>query len=190
MSKAVLMSIKPQYCEKIFNGEKTIEVRKRVPKLKPPFKVYVYCTKDDKNFLWQHPAYFYLDERGHNLGDFPLNGKVIGEFECREISPLCIEVSDPAQLKPLPFPGTGLTDIEIINYLGNGGPGYGLHISRPRLYDKPKELSRFIRPCPKDLMCEECNHFLEVGDKCYNKSLQITRPPQSWMYVESWDFDG
>ncbi len=185
MSKAVLMSIKPQYCEKIFNGEKTIEVRKRDPKLKPPFKVYVYCTKDEQQSLYSSPRGLYYN----NFKDtVRLNGFVIGEFECSEISPLCIEVSDPAQLKPVPFPGTGLTDIEIINYLGNGGPGYGLHISHLRFYKRPKPLSRFIRPCPKDLMCEECNHFLEVGDKCHNKSLQITRPPQSWMYVESWNY--
>lgn len=176
--KAVLMSIRPEYCEKIFNGEKTIEIRKTVPKLKPAFKVFIYCT--------QGPYQYLIDAHTNTT----LNGFVIGEFECSEISPLCIEVSDPAQLKPLPFPGTGLTDIEIVNYLGNGGPGYGLHISRLRFYKKPKPLSRFIRPCPKDLMCEECNHFLEVGDKCHNKSLQITRPPQSWMYVESWNFDG
>ena len=40
MSDAVLISIKPEWCEKIAGGEKTIEVRKTVPKLKPPFKCY------------------------------------------------------------------------------------------------------------------------------------------------------
>ena len=44
MSKAVLISIRPKWCEKIVNGEKTIEVRKTRPKLETPFKVYVYCT--------------------------------------------------------------------------------------------------------------------------------------------------
>lgn len=29
--KAILMSIRPEWCEKIFNGEKTIEVRKTAP---------------------------------------------------------------------------------------------------------------------------------------------------------------
>ncbi len=180
MSKAVLMSIKPQYCEKIFNGEKTIEVRKRVPKLKPPFKVYVYCTIDPK---------FNLCIRT-NKGALTLNGFVIGEFVCREISPICFEASDPAQLKPLSVPGTGLTDVEIMDYLGNGVPGYGLHISRLRFYNKPKELSRFIRPCPNSLYCESCAMFSENRGRCFNAALQITRPPQSWMYVESWDFDG
>lgn len=174
MSKAVLMSIKPKYCEMIFRGEKTIEVRKRVPKLKPPFKVYVYCTQDPYRTLMD--------------GSRPLNGFVIGEFECREISPIVFEASDPGQLKPLPIPGTGLTDVEIMDYLGNGVPGYGLHISRPRFYLKPKGLSRFIRPCKNGLICEECNEFSAIIGHFRNRNIQITRPPQSWCYVEEWDF--
>ncbi len=38
MSKAVMISIRPKWCEKIVNGEKTIEVRKTRPKLETPFK--------------------------------------------------------------------------------------------------------------------------------------------------------
>ena len=49
MSKAVLISIRPTWCELIANGEKTIEVRKTRPKLDTPFKCYIYCTKDPGN---------------------------------------------------------------------------------------------------------------------------------------------
>ena len=42
--KSVLISIKPQWCEKIASGEKTIEVRKTAPK-EVPFKAYIYSTK-------------------------------------------------------------------------------------------------------------------------------------------------
>ena len=58
MSKAVLISIRPEWCEKIINGQKTIEVRKTRPKMDPPFKCYIYKCG---------------------------NGKVIGEFLCDEI---------------------------------------------------------------------------------------------------------
>ena len=44
MSKAVLISIRPKWVERIANGEKTIEVRKTRPKLETPFKCYIYCT--------------------------------------------------------------------------------------------------------------------------------------------------
>ena len=43
--KAVLISINPLWCELIGNGEKTIEVRKNRPKLKTPFKVFIYSVK-------------------------------------------------------------------------------------------------------------------------------------------------
>ena len=42
--KNIMISIKPQYVEKILNGEKTIEIRKTMPKCELPCKVYIYCT--------------------------------------------------------------------------------------------------------------------------------------------------
>lgn len=42
---AVLLSVRPKWCELIANGKKTIEVRKTKPKIRPPFKCYIYCTK-------------------------------------------------------------------------------------------------------------------------------------------------
>ncbi|EKC49271.1 hypothetical protein LEA_18477 [human gut metagenome] len=41
MSKAVLISIRPKWVEKIANGEKTIEVRKTKPKGLDELLVYV-----------------------------------------------------------------------------------------------------------------------------------------------------
>lgn len=55
---AVLISVRPKWCEKIISGEKTIEVRKTRPKMNPPFKCYIYKCG---------------------------NGKVIGEFLCDQI---------------------------------------------------------------------------------------------------------
>lgn len=51
MSKAVLISIRPEWCEKIVNGRKTIEVRKTRPKMDTPFKCYIYCTKPEEKLL-------------------------------------------------------------------------------------------------------------------------------------------
>ena len=39
--KAVLLSIRSEWCKKIFIGEKTVEIRKTRPKLETPFKVYI-----------------------------------------------------------------------------------------------------------------------------------------------------
>lgn len=51
MSKAVLLSIRPEWCSRIFSGWKTVEIRKTRPvSLKEPFKCYIYCTKGTKFF--------------------------------------------------------------------------------------------------------------------------------------------
>lgn len=47
MNKAVLISIRPEWCDLIVRGKKTIEVRKTRPKLETPFKVYMEKTYKD-----------------------------------------------------------------------------------------------------------------------------------------------
>lgn len=89
--KSVLISIRPQWCEKIASGEKTIEVRKTAPK-EVPFKAYIYCTKDkpylyriddDNNFeltnTLRSKTYEYVKDYNEQ------NGKVIGEFICDKV---------------------------------------------------------------------------------------------------------
>ena len=49
--KSVMLSIRPQWCELIANGKKTIEVRKSRPKLDTPFKCYIYCTAPKKFYM-------------------------------------------------------------------------------------------------------------------------------------------
>lgn len=198
--KSVLISIQPKWCELIASGKKTVEVRKTKPKLKTPFKVYIYCTygqglienndicypnmlleqKVSKNAIWGNCC----------------NGKVIGEFVCKAILPISITYSDPNSKVALrEFPFTCLTDKEIIDYLGNGKTGYGWHISNLVIYDKPRELGEFSRKCEKT-PCEGCEHlkYQGVNSAEYDydceflgNRIPITRPPQSWCYVESED---
>ena len=81
--KAVLISIKPKYCELIASGKKTVEVRKTRPKIDAPFKCYIYCTKGKTPFLMPTYSSGKLDESDiWEVG----NGKVIGEFICTEIT--------------------------------------------------------------------------------------------------------
>jgi hypothetical protein len=44
--RAILLSSKPEQVAKILSGEKTIEIRKTMPKCELPIDVYIYCTKD------------------------------------------------------------------------------------------------------------------------------------------------
>lgn len=187
MSKSVLLSIKPKYCELIASGKKTIEVRKTKPKLDTPFKCYIYCTKD-----------FYRAGDGYFQGKYC--GKVIGEFVCDEITylgnistdPWCSLLGDVHEWhKRLVTKGACLTEEELLKYGGKNG----WHISDLIIYDEPKELKEFIRICPeweKEEITEKClecehlyrspiEHFIECD---YEGELPITRPPQSWCYAE------
>lgn len=188
MSKAVLISIRPKWCEKIVNGEKTIEVRKTKPKLETPFKCYIYCTKD------KHLA-FMQNQTGTNLiacmdvdaaipvGGAIGNGKVIGEFTCERIVPITYDGGRLWCPTNAAFsPATCLSQAEIIAYIGDKGRCYGWHISDLRIYDTPKELSEFKTLCRVDADCCACPYYNYTKMDCDGRV--IGRPPQSWCYVD------
>lgn len=201
MSKSVLLSIKPKYCEFIASGKKTIEVRKTKPKLDTPFKCYIYCTKGElltrshynsKIYVASSPKYQKALERNGNI---TLSGKVIGEFVCKAILPISITYSDTnSKIALREFPFTCLTDKEIMDYLGNGKIGYGFHISDLVIYDKPRDLSEFRTLCTDfydGKHCDECEYFIDGRGYEYDESdcgcdglKPLKRPPQSWCYVE------
>ena len=82
-------------------------------------------------------------------------GKVIGEFVCRGIMQPFDNLRRMAK-------ESCLTEEELITY-SKGKPLYGWRITDLKIYDKPKKLNEFYRPC---------------------RSV-ITRPPRSWCYVET-----
>lgn len=179
MSKAVLISIRPKWCEKIVTGEKTIEVRKTRPKLETPFKVYIYCTL---------PKYPHEDFIATNYPkpQFYGGGKVIGEFICDAIPRvnICGFWGDSGKQLDNRLKETCLTSEKLCNYLGEK-VGYGWHISDLKIYDAPRELGELRRACPNSFYCESCAMYLENDGTCGNESLRLKRPPQSWCYVEA-----
>lgn len=46
MSKAVLISIRPEWVRKILNGSKTVEIRKTAPKCGVPVRCYIYQLRE------------------------------------------------------------------------------------------------------------------------------------------------
>lgn len=190
MSKAVLISIRPEWCEKIVTGQKTIEVRKTRPKLIPPFKCYIYCTQS-ADILW------ILKERERDLhpdkiadvfkaakcgGAYRGNGKIIGEFTCNRVTNLFS--NSRFWLDEDDVLHTCLSAAEMRKYANGANGLYGWHISNLRIYDTPRELDDFRRACKNDWWCESCAMYRENDGTCGNGSLQIRRPPQSWCYVE------
>lgn len=194
---SIMQSIRPEWCEMIANGKKKIEVRKTRPKIDPPFKVYMYCTKPklallrDENDaeekfkydVWEHAEFHEI------CGKTIFGGKVIGEYICDCLIPISITYSDPNCGTAMnEFPYTCLTDRQIIDCLGNGKQGYGYHISELVIYDKPNDIKQFKHPCTEKSFCEICRYsvnedtvFSKVSVGC---ERGIIRPPQSWCYVE------
>lgn len=163
--KSVLISIRPEWVEKIVNGEKTIEVRKSAPK-EVPFKAYIYCTKDkpylyrvddDNNFeltnTLRPKTYEYVKDYNEQ------NGKVIGEFICDKVDEYKFH-KGATEFKSMglsssiygfylifadDYDSICLSYDEVKDY-GKGKTLYGWHISDLKIYDKPKELSEFTSP--------------------------------------------
>lgn len=179
MSKAVLISIRPKWCEKIVSGEKTIEVRKTRPKMDTPFKCYIYCTQDKHLAFMQNQASTNLIACMDAGTAIPVgggvgNGKVIGEFTCDRIYELAPLNHAPDNVEQQAC----LTREEIVRYLK--GVGYGWHISDLKIYDTPRELSEFERPYE----CDGCDaRWASECNACHDNG-KLKRPPQSWCYVE------
>ena len=175
--KAVMLSIRPQWCELIANGKKTIEVRKSRPKLETPFKCYIYETRGKTDTPW-------VGEDGHI--DFHGRGQVIGEFACDEI----YKISNCSNTFRIPFKDEAFTNQianwsclsfgEMQEYLSDCD-GCGWRISALQIYDKPRELGEFKR-------CDECPYGPRERCKEHefgcDRTYALTRRPQSWGYVE------
>lgn len=166
MAKAVLISIRPEWVERIARGEKTVEVRKTRPKLDTPFKCYIYCTQGN-------------DAR-RLRGSW---GKVIGEFICDRVETIKA-ATEPYGIYDVDddfVAQTRLVDGTLWDY-GKGATLYGWHISDLKIYYDPKPLSAFKGLCKIDVGCWECPYYNYTKMECDGRTIK--RPPQSWCYVE------
>lgn len=187
--KSIMTSVSPYLCEKIASGDCKILVRKSAPK-EVPFKDYIYCTK--AKIQWRYSDY----EGAYENSDGEIvyaQQHIIGEFICDKITQYnCDKMFSEYFLAGyigayMPLTEMCLTQKDLNDY-GKGKKLYGLHISDLKIYDKPKELSEFYRPCSYSGICYSCNRFRSNGtpndkpnDFC---DSAITRPPISWQYVE------
>ena len=195
MSKAVLISIHPRWCEKIASGEKTIEIRKTCPKLQPPFKCYIYCTAETAGYdaLWVLDApsrkkysltavSAYLERaEGASKG----NRKVIGEFTCDQIYEIrkrgipenfdyCYLSlnewgNDDIEAEIKAISASCVSKEELNTYRVKAPFLYGWHITDLKIYNTPRDLNRFTG----------------LRDTRFGAApYDIKRAPQSWCYVE------
>ena len=170
-TKSVLISIQPKWVEKIASGEKTIEVRKNRPKIETPFKCYIYMSQGDLKDLGLYSEFIYKNRM-----------KVIGEFVCDRI-----EIFEKSELgiKSKDFFALAESCVkvkEMREYIGENKIAYGWHISDLKIYDKPKPIMQFYKPCPIEWKnCPVCEFYSNYTGTCMNN---VDRPPQSYMYVE------
>ena len=211
--KAVLLSIRPKWCKKIANLQKTVEIRKTAPNLEVPFKCYIYCTKAPKKLItiFRDGEESYDGEIYHGKTKFitwdgigvpddidSAMQMVIGEFTCDKIDKL-VHVGTMMDINILTLYGwykpagellqaACLTEAAAKKYL-QGRNGYGWHISDLKIYNQPKDIMCFHRAVEEnELWCKKC----AIGKKkdvhcafCYGlDGLRLRRPPQSWCHVE------
>ena len=193
MAKAVLISIRPEWVEKIANEWKTIEVRKTKPYLDTPFKCYIYCTNTRPFLVWGDgfrgdwvTEFTHLSGYGRAEADRiwdVFNGHVAGEFVCDRVETIKA-ATEPYGIYDVDddfVAQTRLVDGALWDY-GKGATLYGWHISKLEIYDTPKPLSAFKGLCKIKVGCWECPYYNYTKMECDGRTIK--RPPQSWCYVE------
>lgn len=164
--KAVMLSIRPEWCDLIIRRKKTVELRKTYPRLQTPFKVYIWCTK--ARTFWA---------RVHGNGWQKLDERVIGEFICDDIRRIGPEYCVVKEDIESAISGSCLTVPQVKDYAG-WKPGmsyadlkdlYGWHISDLKIYDEPIKLKNFRVKRP---------------DRNGDGLRDVCNPPQSWIYLE------
>lgn len=175
--KSVMISIKPYWVFLIIAKTiDTVEVRKTCPQDDEWNKVgKIYCTKDKKSFNLIPKKYQPFMEK--------FLGKVVGEFICDYIY----------ENMPYDCEGSRVSVSELQKY-ANCKPLYGWHISNLVIYDEPKALNKFYKKDFEEALSNWEDLFsigtpkgclVEYPPEPKEEDYILTRPPQSWCYVEN-----
>ena len=183
--KTVLISIRPEWCGKIFTGRKNLEFRKAVPNIQFPFKCYVYCTArrerlleiikdgDDVYGTEYHgkpvfiktpdcTPYWLVDGCKKVIGEMTVDR--VAEVTVSEVNGVPFAMYGGVMFSDFPdkyLMGGGVTLDEFKKYKGKGHV-YGWHITDYKLYGKPKKIEDF---------------------RFYGTDRTVKYPPQSYVFV-------
>lgn len=200
--KAIMISTRPQWVEKILNRIKKDEVRKGTAIYKAINKLIkeqgvapmlIYCThgkhlldlrKEDTKDNYRLTN----QNKSNNVRwSYPpiINGKVVARFNATA-EEIKWDYESPALSKYVTCDldewelcdKSCLTGKEMIEYLGTENKGTAIHINNLEIFDKPKEISEF-----KQCKCFTCKEKIKACSLCFPKK-PLTRAPQSWCYVE------
>lgn len=181
MKRALLISIHPEWAEKILIGKKTIEIRTWIPKGELPLEVLIYVSKGEqlerhwtKSLPLSKQFILYGNKVRKDRLSSPhcLNGKVVAKFTLNYVSTcLNTDYGNEEILK-----NACLTKQELDDYVGKR-KFFAWHIDKLEIFDKPKELSEFWLD-PIDFSIHTIAEALAEGYK------PIQRAPQkcAWVY--------
>ena len=181
---SILLSVKPEWLAKILDGEKTIEIRKTMPKCRLPIDVYLYCCKSKKKLFFDKVSNKYMYGEDTPKDRFnSLNGNVVAKFTLNKTEKVELERIDYStedygyRFNDEILIKSCLTEEQLENYLlSKDGIGYAWYIDNLQIFDTPKELKDFY-----------------IEDKAYNncfgwivdeneKRVPLKKAPQSWCY--------
>lgn len=176
MKKSIIISIQPQWVEKILNGEKTIEIRKSMPKCDFPIDVYIYCCKSNNgslNYFGKEEGYHYMPyeigfwSKKYGEENDNLCGKIIAKFTLNKVEEIVYDklpngvgyyhiftCDSDLRLEKC----SCLNEFDLLSYLKPKEEegcvcGYAWHIDNLEIFDKPMELSEFYK-----------NNYLQIID--------------------------
>ena len=180
MSKVIIMSIQPKWLAKILNGEKTIDIRKTMPKCELPIDVYLYCMKNktmlcdfgDNEFPYKNGGYELSSDliniKNHDAKI--LNGKVVAKFTLNKIEEIMNFnwEAQTATLSPFDLSLKSCISIKDLNNEFIDCKAY--YIDNLVIFDKPMELREFSTSPYTDWV-----------------QYRVRKAPQSWQYA--WLFE-
>lgn len=215
--KAMIVVLSPRESRDLLNGDLSVLVRKRFPKDYVGW-VYIYVTQNHKHAGWKNRDTLKRDSHDEKpTNHFQLwtddmvedkdkiNGKVVARFWCDKVGEIEYEgfggfaIGMPCHIYNSfvdKFYSLGdllrasrLSYDEFHNYL-KGNNGYAIHITEVKPFDKPKEISEFMKTLDNfnGLDCFRCskrhNCSFNRDKKC--EQLKLTHAPRSgWCYVEA-----
>ena len=187
----IVISIRPQWVADILNGDKTIEIRKTMPRCKLPAEVYIYATKstygymighvmfsnddltldpDTKKYKFGDSCYIMCAKNDYSEDNF-LNGKIVAKFMLNKIENIGKKYANQPKgnhfYDVLKASCLTVEDLENYSYVplekrkSDFPDLYAWHIEKLEIFDKPKKLS-------------------ELG---------LKRAPQSWCYAKETEND-
>ena len=186
--KSIMISIKPKWVAKILNGEKTIEIRKTMPKCEYPIDVYIYCTKEE--YLLRTNKGYIASKKGVAVGKdseytsaYSEDGMVVAKFTLNKVEEILIYWKGKYCEEPY-YKTNSLSEVELLeksclltfenicNYMAT--KGYAWHIDNLEISDSPKELGEFYNK----------PHIIFTRNGMLYGCTPLIKAPQSWCYVE------